>query len=111
MLDGVYSSCFNIFFDILFKTVFVFQITAAHIKKDKKLLTDFSTITKVTVMGKHCNEDAIEEVMRTFIRIYVHACIGGHVGNEFQRMQEMKGKRVKGGENLRDKLHNEEGKW
>ena len=56
-------------------------------------------------VGKDISSKTVKDVARTFVRKYVHSRIGGFVRGEFQRTQELKGKRVKGGEGLRDMLH------
>ena len=45
-----------------------------------------------------------ETVVRTFVRKYTNARIGGYVAGGVQRNAESKGQRVKGGGNLREKL-------
>jgi hypothetical protein len=85
-------------------------------KTDQKVLGDIGATVRgdfeALTIAKLPGEDrkVVKDVIKTLCRKYTHARLGGYINGEFSRTQELKGRRAKGGEGLRDVLHTVTGK-
>lgn len=102
---------FNINFggDQTAKTIYTctFQVISDKVKSGKTEMELKEICSQIKTVGK---VEAINTVIKTFVRKYTHARVGGHIRGTAERDAEKKGVRSKGGSSLRDKLYNITGK-